>query len=227
MYSRAKFEDQVTMSTTARTDHAKPKGSSRLPTQSSPYSVSSVTQQPPPKVPTTEGSTPRDYQNAFEQIRNNFDLYAQETGFQGFWKTVYPRQAQLVLAYTVEAFSSLGCPVASLGLGEALSSIQHLPKHKPLIKQLYNILADGVLATRVDNSYIRTDKAVDSTGTNMLLRNILRDFPKHTNEHRLLSITGSKLAACLSGSNDPLQLLFRAKADRDLLADVYAQRSNV
>ena len=222
MYSRAKFEDQVASSTTAHANHIRQKGFSTLPTQTSPYIVSNAGQQAPPKAPNTEGSTPRSYQQAFEQIRNDFDLYAQETGFQGFWTTVYPRQAQLVLAYTVEAFSTLGSPVASLGLGEALPSIQHLPKHKPLVKQLYNILADAGLATHVDNSYIRTDKAVDSTGTNMLLRNILRDFPKHANEHRLLSITGSKLAACLSGSSDPLQLLFRAKADRDLLADVYA-----
>lgn len=222
MYSRARFQDQVVNPTTAHAGHTGPRGSSTLPTQSSPYSVSNATQQPPPKAPDTESSTPEDYQQAFEQIRNDFDLYAHETGFQDFWKTVYSRQAQLVLAYTVTAFASLGCPVASLGLGEALPSIQHLPKHKPLIKQLYNILADAGLVTYVGNSYIRTDKAVDSTGTNVLLRNILRDFHKHANEHRLLSITGSKLAACLSGSCDPLQLLFRAKVDRDLLADVYA-----
>lgn len=222
MYSRAKFEDQIASSTTAHTYHARPDGSTTLPTQSSPYSVSNTTQEPPPKAPDAESSTPADYQQAFEQIRNDFDLYAQGTGFQGFWKTVYPRQAQLVLAYTVEAFSSLGCPVASLELGEALPAIQYLPIHKPLIKQLYNILVDAGLVIQANNSYIRTDKAVDTTGTNMLLRNILRDFPKHANEHRLLSITGSKLAACLSGSSDPLQLLFRAKANKDLLADVYA-----
>ena len=222
VYPTAKFEDQVANLTTARAGHAGPNGSSPLSTQISPHSVSDTTRQSLPKTPDTETSAPGNYQEAFEQIRNDFDLYAQETGFQGFWKTVYPRQAQLVLAYTVEAFASLGCPVASLGLGVALPSIQHLPKHKPLIKQLYNILTDAGLITYDGNSYIRTEKAVDSMGTNMLLRNILRDFPKHANEHRLLSITGSKLAACLSGSSDPLQLLFKAKADRDLLADVYA-----
>lgn len=181
-----------------------------------------MTQQPFLEAAGTAGNPPIDYQQAFEEIQNDFDIYAQETGFQDFWKTVYPRQARLVLAYTVAAFTSLRCPIASLKMGEILPSIKHLPKHKSLVKQLYNILADAGLITHVGNSYIRTDKTVDPTGTNMLLRNILRDFPKHANEHRLLSITGSKLAACLSGSSDPLQLLFRAKADRDLLADVYA-----
>ena len=219
---RATFEAQIANLTTVHGDHVGTKGSSTGPTQSFPDRVNNATQPPPPKALDMGGSIPGDYQQALEQIRNDFDLYAQETGFQDFWKTVYPRQAQLVLAYTVAAFTSLHCPVSSLGSGETLPSIEHLPKHKPLIKQLYNILTDAGLVTHVGNSYIRTDKAVDPTGTNMLLHNILRDFPKHANEHRLLSITGSKLAACLSGSSDPLQLLFRAKADRDLLADVYA-----
>ena len=165
---------------------------------------------------------PIDSRQAFEEIQLNFDTYARETDFQNFWRVVYPRQAQLVLAYTVEAFTSLRCPVASLDMGETLPPIKHLPKHKPLVKQLYTILADASLVNLNGKSYIRTDKAINPTGSNTLLRNIIRDSPKHANEHRLLSITGSKLAACLSGSSDPLQLLFRAKADRDLLADVYA-----
>ena len=222
VHLRVKFEDQVANPTPAHADHAEPKGSSALTTQSPPHSASNATQQPSLEAPDTAGSTPIEYPQAFEEIRNDFDIYAQETGFQDFWKIVYPRQAQLVLAYTVAAFTSLRCPVASLKMGEVLPPIKYLSKHKPLVKQLYNILADAGLVTHVGNSYIRTDKAVDPTGTNMLLRNILRDFPKHANEHRLLNITGSKLAACLSGSSDPLQLLFRAKADRDLSADVYA-----
>lgn len=222
VHPSVKLEDQVANSTTAHADFAEPKGSAALPTQSSQYSPSDATQQPSLEAAGTAYSTLKDYQQAFEEIQNDFDMYAQETGFQVFWKSVYPRQAQLVLAYTVAAFSSLRCPVASLRTGEVLPSIKHLPKHKPLVKQLYNILADAGIVTLVGNSYIRTDKAVDPTGTNMLLRNILRDFPKHANEHRLLSITGSKLATCLSGSSDPLQLLFQAKATRDLLADVYA-----
>jgi len=214
--------NEIANSTTAHADPSGLKMRSVLPPQSSHYGVSKAAQHLSSNAADAVGSTPTDYQQAFEEIQNNFDMYAQETGFQDFWKVVYPRQAQLVLAYTVAAFTSLRCPVASLKKGEVLPSIKHLPNNKPLVKQLSNILVDAGLVTCVGNSHIRTDKAVDPTGTNMLLRNIIQDFPKHANEHRLLSTTGSKLAACLSGSSDPLQLLFRAKADRDLLADVYA-----
>ena len=214
--------DQVTTPTTAHADPTGPIGSSALPDQSSRYNTSNATQHPSYEATDKASRFPTDYQQAFEEIKYDFDIYAQETGFQDFWTTVYPRQAQLVLAYTVAAFTSLRCPLASLNMGEVLPPVKHLPKHKSLVEQLYNILADAGIASRNGNSWIRTDKAVDSTGTNMLLRNIRHDFPKHANEHGLLSITGSQLANCLSGSSDPLQLLFRSKVDRDLLADVYA-----
>lgn len=217
-----RFEPAPADLTCDSADSAASKGSFPLSTQSAPYDARNGAQNTPLKTPNMLSDDFIDYQQVFEEIRNDYDVYAQETSFQGFWARVYPRQAQLVLAYTVTTFKALRCPIASLKKGEVLPAIQYLPKHNSLVKQLYNILADAGLVTSVGNSYIRTDKAVDPTGTNMLLRNVLRDFPKHANEHRLLSTTGSKLAACLTGSSDPLQMLFGAKADRDLLADVYA-----
>ena len=196
--------------------------SSALDTRSSLYSVSNSTDGTSFEARNKASCTPSNFRQAFEEILNDFDIYAQETGFQDFWKVVYPRQAQLVLAYTVAGLTSLGCSVASLKNGEVLPSIQCLPKHENLVGQLYKILADAGLVVHVSNSYIRTDKAVDPIEADVLLCDILRDFPQHANEHKLLSLTGSKLAACLSGFSDPLQLLFRSKVDRDVLADVYA-----
>ena len=132
---------------------------------------------------------------------------------------MYPDQAQLVLSYTVAAFTTLGCPIASLKIGEALPQIKHTSTHSSLVKQLYSILVDTGPVTYTNNRYVRANKAVDQIGSKLLLST----FPKHANEHRLLSITGSKLASCLSGTSDPLQLLFRSKSNRDLLADVYSK----
>ena len=136
---------------------------------------------------------------------------------------MYPDQAQLVLSYTVAAFTTRGCPIASLKIGEALRPIKQTSTHSSLVKQLYSILVDTGLVICTNNGYVRANKAVDQIGSKLLLHNILSTFPKHANEHRLLSITGSKLASCLSGTSDPLQLLYRSKFNRDLLTDVYAQ----
>ena len=53
------------------------------------------------------------------------------------------------------------------------------------------------------------------------IRQIISAFPQHVSEHRRLNSTGSELADCLSGSVDPLPLLFRSKADKDLLTEVH------
>ena len=168
VHTNIKSEYRVTNFTTTNEDLAELDFSSTLDTPSGLYSVKNATHQGSLEAIDTASSTLTGYQQAFTEILNDFDIYAQETGFQDFWNIVYPRQAQLVLAYTVAGLTSLGCPVASLEYGEVLPSIQHLPKHQRLVKQLYNILADAGLVTYVGNSYIRTDKAVDPTKADIL-----------------------------------------------------------
>ncbi|KAH8807202.1 putative polyketide synthase [Xylogone sp. PMI_703] len=160
-------------------------------------------------------------QEAFQEICRDYDTYAKEFGFAGFWSRVYPAQARLVLAYVVEAFSSLGTKLASMSAGTKLPKIQTLPKHDLLVAQLYNILQDGELIQIRDDGKFRTSKPVDPTSSEALFNQILKDFPKHASEHKLLHITGSKLAQCLTGEEDALMLLFRPPANRKLLEDVY------
>ncbi|KAL4735137.1 hypothetical protein BDV11DRAFT_174131 [Aspergillus similis] len=177
-----------------------------------------------PSVPaslTTQGSDLDNAQQAFEQIRFDYDVYTKETGFYDFWKRVYPAQSRLVLAYTVEAFAQLGCNLAVMQPGDQLPKIKYLPVHEKLMQQLYEILRDGMLVATSKSGLVRTDKPVDSTPSTQLLEEINVRAPQHASEHNLLHITGSKLADCLTGAADPLNLLFRSKANRDLLAEVY------
>ncbi|KAI9884810.1 MAG: Type I Iterative PKS [Watsoniomyces obsoletus] len=160
-------------------------------------------------------------QHAFESIRYNYDVFTKQTGFADFWARVYPAQARLVLAYTVEAFDKLGCQISALKPGERLPTVSFLPKHAMLVAQLYNILKEGSLVKGDGANMVRTDTPVDNTSSDVLFRNILQDFPLHASEHKLLHITGWKLAECLRGAADPLQLLFRSKENKELLEEVY------
>ena len=160
-------------------------------------------------------------QQAFEDTRFDYDIFAKQTGFTGFWNTVYPMQARLVLAYTVEAFATLGCRLASLNAGDTLPVFPFMPKHKLLVDQLYEILKDSSLAKSDGVNLVRSEKPVDHTSSRIILREILQAFPHHASEHKLLDVTGSKLAECLTGAADPLQLLFRSKESKQLLEDVY------
>ncbi len=161
-------------------------------------------------------------QQAFETIRYDYDVFTKQTGFEGFWKQVYPAQSRLVLAYTVEAFATLGCALASLRPGQRLPQVQFLPKHTLLVNQLQNILTDASLVTSDATHLVRSDTQIDCTPSTTMYQQILQASPHHASEHKLLHITGSKLAKCLTGAADPLQLLFRSKENKQLLEDVYS-----
>ena len=161
-------------------------------------------------------------QRNFDQIRLSYDQYTEQTGFAHFWEKVYPTQARLVLAYVVEAFEKLGCSIASLGPSEHLPPIQYMPKHALLMSQLRNILRDAELVYSDGNNMVRSAKTIDHTPALDIHQAILNDFPQHLSEHKLLHVTGSRLADCLTGVADPLQLLFRSKENKEVLEDVYA-----
>ncbi|RDH27595.1 hypothetical protein BDQ94DRAFT_175511 [Aspergillus welwitschiae] len=173
---------------------------------------------------TVGGFTLKDLAASFEEIKGAFDQLSDESQFLNFYAQVHPRQMELATAYVVEAFRSLGCPLSSMSPGESLSlsPVSYEPRHGNLMKQLYKLLQDAGLIS-LDNlgEYKRTSKRVDCTSSADLLDAIIQDFPQHQLEHRLLSITGSRLASCLSGELDALDLIFGDRAAKDLVSDVY------
>ena len=161
-------------------------------------------------------------QQVFDNVRFDFDKYAEQALFTDFWKKVYPKQAGLVLAYTVDAFQKLGCNLSSMSAGQQLPPVQVLTKHRHLLQQLHNILVDGGLIERQnDTSFVRTARPVDLAAPASLLDEMIQKFPWHTSESKLLNVTAARLAECLTGQADPLQLLFANKANKEMLADVY------
>lgn len=156
-----------------------------------------------------------------EKFQHNFDSAAADSNLTGFYTTVYPRQAQLVVSYVVKAFESFGYPLSQMDENEDIPAIQCLPKHQNVAKQMYHILSEADIVRSQGSKYIRTGRPVDDTPSQVLLKNLMHDFPQHALEHKLLSTTGSILADCLLGTNDPLQVLFGSRESRNLLEDVY------
>lgn len=167
---------------------------------------------------TTRDGNPHE---AFDQIRYDFDKFSIQEGFKGFWNTVYPAQERLVLSYTADAFKKLGCDLERLHTGNQLPKLQVLEKHKHLLDRLHKILADGGYISGDATGHVRTVKPFDLDAPQVMLSRIISEFPLHASEHKLLDVTGSRLAECLTGKADPLSLLFASRANRKLLADVY------
>lgn len=157
----------------------------------------------------------------FRAIRGDYSRFAEETGWARFRTKVYPQQRQLVLAYVLEAFSELGSNLASLKVGEIMSPVPCLPKHDKVVSQYLAVLRDASIVARKGDNYVRTNVAVPEINSGELLDQMLISFPQHYSELKLLHSTGSKLSKVLTGSIDPIHIIFRTKVDRDLLEDVY------
>ncbi|RCI09437.1 hypothetical protein L249_3717 [Ophiocordyceps polyrhachis-furcata BCC 54312] len=161
---------------------------------------------------------------ALGRVNRDISTCAQKTGFAGFFSGVYQKQMSLVQAYILEAFSSLGCDLKSLREGEDLPDVQHAPKYERLVSRFCDVLQDmGLIgaSTRGSLGY-RTGTPLPTRSSSAELHDgLLTDCPRYRPEHRLLDVTGSSLADCLSGRADPLQLIFRDEASIQLLEDVY------
>ena len=157
----------------------------------------------------------------FENIKGDFDKLADEYEFSDFYSKVYDKQARLVLAYAVEAFSDLGVDLSSLGSGDQIPRINVIPKHGRMIDVLQEILRHGKLADYDGSRYIRSDVPVETTHSSVLFRDIVTQFPQHAKEHMLLNLCGADMSKFLGGKMDPLSVLFGSKTNRNILEDVY------
>ena len=158
----------------------------------------------------------------FESIKGEFDKLAGEYKFRDFYGKVYDKQAHLVLAYAVEAFSDLGINLSSLGPGEEIPRVDVIPKHSRMLDVLHEILRQGKLADYDGRGYFRSDVPVETTHSSILFGDLVTQFPQHAKEHMLLSLCGADMSKFLVGKMNPISVLFGDKANRDVLEDMYA-----
>lgn len=91
---------------------------------------------------------------AFEESRKLTDNFIVKYRCAGYMETVLPRQTQLCVALTVEAFEQLGCAIRSAKAGDTLAHIQHDPQHQCLTNYLYKMLEEGARLIDADGSNI-------------------------------------------------------------------------
>ncbi|KAI1140804.1 BcPKS19, polyketide synthase [Hypoxylon sp. FL0543] len=183
-----------------------------------PKEIKIATPEPPEQVsrPTINSAI-----SAFEETRLGYDRLAEGQGALGFWSEVYPQQARLVLAYVVEAFAELGCDLPQLRSGDLVPQVKALDKHARLVRQLYRILEDGKLISSTTQGFVRTDAPVNETPAESIYQELIGLCPQHDNVHKLVRAVGSRLAACLTGDQDGLQIVFGDKETKKTLEAMY------
>ena len=140
-----------------------------------------------------------------------------------YYSHVRPRSTLLCAAYIVEAFEKLGCSLSKARLGDRLARVSYLPKHERFMKELYRIIGpeETGLVDILDGSLIRTAVPVPAKSASSLLQEALKEVPDHAPEFRLAALTGCKLAECLTGKADGLQIIFGSADGRRIVSDVY------
>ena len=158
---------------------------------------------------------------SFDKVKHTYNQHAEDTAFANFCTKVLPLQSELVIQYVLEAFAILGCNLRNMKVGDEVPVIHHIAKHKKLVPQLYKILQDAGLVTPSNGVYCRTAVSLPTSPASTLHATMLKKFPKHSSETKLLYTTAHSLADCLSGATDATALLFRDSTARTLLEDVY------
>ncbi|KAI1361624.1 beta-ketoacyl synthase [Xylaria arbuscula] len=169
--------------------------------------------------PSPQGSFSEVCQKSFLENRS-ISRQVEETGFTNFFRDVFPLQMDLVIAYIVEAFASLGCSPAELQEGEKAKPFKFVPQHKKLVAELYDILIGFGIFQLEDGSYVRTAKPTPTESASTLHERLLK-YSVHESETKLLNCTGPHLGDCLSGAADPIALMFKNANSRALWENVY------
>ncbi|GAW22253.1 hypothetical protein ANO14919_117890 [Xylariales sp. No.14919] len=159
--------------------------------------------------------------DAFEETRLGYDQLAEGTKALGFWSEAYPHQARLVLAYVVESFAELGCVLKLLQPGEPIPQVKTLHRHSRLVLQLYHILEDGKLITATSKGFVRSHTAIDDAAAESIYQEIFGLYPQHDDVNKLVRSVGSRLASCLTGEQDGLQVVFGNRETKKTLEAMY------
>lgn len=133
------------------------------------------------------------------------DEYISTHGLSGYVNEVVPRLDQLCIAYIRDAFEKLQSE------GE---DVTHLPRHEKFVALLRDLLN-------------QKSQCMESVGlgspTALYLQDLREQFPAHRYDYDLLELVGGKLAECLDGRADPIQIIFGSPESRDIISGMYGQ----
>lgn len=162
--------------------------------------------------------------NVFRATKAATDDFIVKYKMADYYTKVRPISTMLCAAYIVEAFEKLGCSLKSAKPGQVLAKVSYLPKHEKFMKELYKIIGpqETGLVDLVGDDIIRTTVPCPTKSADALLEEALRNEPYHAPEFKLSALTGCKLAECLTGKEDGLQIIFGSAAGRKTVSDVYA-----
>lgn len=159
---------------------------------------------------------------AFAETKKLTDQFIIDYRCADYMDVVNPKQTQLCVALTVEAFELLGCNLRTAKAGQRLGRISYLPQHGRLVEYLCDMLEKEARLIDMDgDQMIRTAIAPPARSSKDLLQNLMQNFPDHSFANKLTYYTGTRLADVLTGKSDGVKLIFGSEEGRELVSGLY------
>jgi malonyl CoA-acyl carrier protein transacylase/acyl carrier protein/SAM-dependent methyltransferase len=163
-----------------------------------------------------------DVLGAFGETKKLTDQFITDFNCAGYMDNINPKQTQLCIALTIEAFEKLGCNLRTAKAGEALPRISHAPQHGRLTQYLYNMLEhEGRLIDIDGDTIVRTAVSVPHKSSKEILASLEGAYPEHVCANRLAFFCGTRLVEVLEGKLDGVKLIFGNEEGRQLVAGLY------
>ena len=175
-------------------------------------------------IMTDSSLAPATILDAFRESKQATDHFIAEYKLAGYVDHCLPKSTELCIAYIVEAFEKLGCSLRNAKPGQRLDRIPYLPKHEQLMVFIYDLLEKHARLVDIDGTKIRrTNIPITLKSAEVLLEDNVRKFPEHAANDKLVQLTSAKLAECLTGELDGLQILFGTSEGREIASAMYRE----
>ncbi|KAL8933262.1 MAG: hypothetical protein Q9211_005878, partial [Gyalolechia sp. 1 TL-2023] len=159
--------------------------------------------------------------SALAQFDATFDAAAAKRGYTEYWTRVAPSQNQLLLAYISEAFTALGTDLTKISQGDVVPIFEYRPKHDKVFGRLLDILAKHHIISKKGGQCIRQYNNLPKKPSGQLHQRFVAQFPEYGPEAELMALTGSQLAACLSGKKSAVSAMFKDRASMKIMEEYY------
>ena len=158
------------------------------------------------------------------EAESSLQNYAMSCRFTDYLAKVAARQDELLLAYLVEGFRKLGIDLKTMEIGERLPPFTYQFKHNKVVQRYYEILEKhSIIKKKNDAVYVRSSGPCTFAPSAQLLQQLIIDFPQYSCEAELMALTGPKIAECLTGTEDPVKLLFGTSKSQEIVGNFYTK----
>ncbi|KAK2601894.1 hypothetical protein QQS21_004581 [Conoideocrella luteorostrata] len=159
---------------------------------------------------------------AFNAVKIQTDKFITESGSANYILDVLPKQNELCVAITLEAFERLGCSIKRAKTGEKIRLFEYVATHKQLVLYLSQMLERESLLVNVEDGFItRTEKPYSIRSSQAILEDLQKTAPNETTANNMTYYAGSHLSDILTGKTDGIKLVFGSEKGRNLVSGVY------